>query len=83
MSEIQKLELMPEPVGLKPGQAYWTNYDGIRCLFLTCYKCGAGGFTSLHKNTENPDGTITLDPSVMCPADCGAHYYIRDSKIIQ
>lgn len=73
----------------EPGQAYWTKltdkskgYVRKRVLWLSCHKCGEVGLLSDHTITEHEDGTITVEPSIVCPNDkCDAHYFIRNNEI--
>jgi len=72
---------------LEKGQAYFSNLrqgDKVKeVLWLCCYKCGEDGLLSDHTITKNPDGTITVSPSIVCPNDkCDGHYHIKNSEIV-
>lgn len=60
-----------------------TNEGKVDRWILTCPACGRQASLSMHKVTENPDGTITVEGSIRCAyaTDCDAHYYIQNSKI--
>ena len=77
-----KIEILPYSQTLGKNQAHWSRLDGKRVLWLGCYKCGEMGLLSDHKITEHEDGTITVEPSIVCPNEkCDAHYFIRKSEI--
>ena len=82
-----KLELVTElNAVLKKGQGYLTNLiqDGIknRALWYCCHHCGDDILVSDHTITENDDGTITIEPSLVCPTEgCSGHFFIEKSEI--
>lgn len=83
-----KLEIVPytNQPRLKKGQAYFTMMRGEtrlkKVLWIKCFECGQEVLVMNHQIYENPDGTITIQPSLVCPTEgCTAHYYIENSNI--
>ena len=71
---------------LKPGEGYVTNLttDGItkRVLWMCCTVCEQTILASDHTITEHSDGTITIEPSLVCPTEgCTAHFFIKRNVI--
>lgn len=78
-----KIEIFDKARSLGKNQAHWSNLDGKRVLWLGCYKCGQMALLSDHTITENSNGTITVEPSIVCPNEkCDAHYHIRNNEIV-
>jgi len=73
---------------MKPGEAYkvkWhiENSDQTKdILVVCCYKCGKTGWTMEHDHQWHDDGTVTINPSMLCP-HCNAHYFVRASQIVE
>ena len=61
---------------------YWEmpNKESKRCLLLSCYNCGCLAYTIDHKHDWFQDGTVTVEPSLICQR-CDTHYYIEANKI--
>lgn len=55
----------------KPTKGTWTIFAG-KHVKVSCPDCGAFGNLD---HTVDPDGT--LNPSLVCPEDCGFHVWAR------
>lgn len=47
--------------------------DGRRSALMSCPKCGQTCSLSHHKIQDNGE----VQPSVVCPMDCGFHEYVK------
>ncbi len=57
----------------KPNSKYW----------LQCFKCSVIANLGDHEVNVVND-VITISPSILCPRkECGNHYYIKNSEVIQ
>lgn len=67
---------------MNPGEAYLSKLDGKPVMWYCCHLCKEEILVSDHKITHNPDGTITVTPSLVCPTlGCSGHYFITNSEI--
>ncbi len=90
MTEYKVLEVKMERLATwaDDGEAagyLWKTFDmegTPRGWWLGCCKCGVVGGLS-HRVTVDDEGRPTVDPSIVCGyPGCGAHYYIRQGKVI-
>ncbi len=80
-----KIEIVPWEQGrakLNPGEGYLTKLDNKLAMWYCCHLCKEIILISDHAITQNPDGTLTVTPSLVCPtAECTGHYFITNSEI--
>jgi len=80
-----KVDFIKPNIGYKilnKGQAYITSLDGKEAIWYCCHVCGETILINNHKITHEIDGTITTDPSLVCPTPgCTGHYWIKHSEI--
>lgn len=84
------LSVDDEPERLSPGVLYVLEDAGQ--TWTAIMKCPGGCGQALHMNliqdskpvwtlTKNPDGSVSLSPSIWRKEGCGCHFWIRNSKI--
>lgn len=67
---------------LNPGQAYITSLDGEEAIWYCCHVCEEIILINDHKIIHESDGTITIEPSLVCPTEgCTGHYWMKHSEI--
>jgi len=84
-----KIDLIPWRNGqdkLNPGEGYLTKLEqnGVvkLAMWYCCHICHEEVLVSDHNVTMNPDGTVTVTPSLVCPTKgCTGHYFITNSEI--
>ena len=85
-----KIELVDpqKHINLKSGQGYlnFLNDAGTRkrILWYCCHHCKGTILASDHTITEHDDGTITLEPSLVCPTEnCSGHFFIKKNEVTE
>lgn len=71
--------------GYKPGEI-GQPFQMEATWYIACPECGGRASLASHQITENPDGTLTISPSLLCPGNyppqrCTAHYFIERNQI--
>ena len=56
----------------------------ISGAWYCCHKCKEEILINGHTIIQNPDGTITITPSLVCPTEgCTGHYHITNSEVVE
>lgn len=87
---LRALEVDDVPDLLNPDVAYLVGEDGLLWSAAFVCPCGCGAAIQLSlverdrprwRVVVEPNGTITLSPSVWRTRGCGSHFFVRQGRI--